>query len=290
MQERRREGRLNMALPVKVVGHGVDGSTWSELTHTEDLSSGGVGFRVKRRVALGEVLHLALPMPKSLRQYDLMDASYSVYGIVRDVRHLGDDGWRVGLMLQGKRPPAGFDKGVRILLPSDEIQPRQHPRYELKLNVKLRRLEASSGPQEEWSVTENLGPGGALVPTSLPITKGESVLVESDDGALKTRASVQNVAIGADNVPRLSLSFRDPGADAAVSELLRHNGFAVPSPASSAPAARAASPALSAVRFDRRETFPECQSGRHDACPGWGAEAEPRVHRLCRCRCHDERS
>jgi hypothetical protein len=284
MQERRREARVSLGLPVKVVGHGSDGASWSEMTHADDLSTGGAAFRLKHPVALGEVLQLALPMPKALRRYDLMDASYLVYAIVRDVGPPDVGGARVGVMLQGKRPPAGFDKGVRVLLPSDRIQTRQHPRYELKLNVKLRRLDTTVGPLEEWTVTDDLGPGGASVPTGLPIMKGDSVCLETADGAFKLRAAVQNLTIGKDNVPRLSLSFVDAGADEAVFEILRQNGFLAPVPKAAAPREPAA---RSPVRFDRRDVFPDCEAGQHDACIGWSREPEPQVHRLCRCTCHD---
>jgi hypothetical protein len=287
MDERRREARVSIALPVKVLGHGADGSTWSEMTRAEDVSSGGAAFQLKRAVATGEVLQLALPMPKALRQHDLMDASYSVHAIVRDVGPPGGGGSRVGVMFLGKRPPAGFEKGVRMLLPSDRIQTRQHPRYELKLNVRLRRMETSVGPSEEWTVTEDLGPGGALVPTGLPIMKGETVSIETEDGAFKTRASVQNLTIGRDNVPRLSLSFLDPGADAAASEVLRQNGFVIPGNAKPHAATPRAPVESSPVRFDRRGAFPQCASGQHDSCPGLGSESGPRIHRLCRCSCHD---
>jgi hypothetical protein len=287
MQERRREPRVSLALPIKVVGYRADHTQWSEITHAEDLSSGGAAFRLRRPVSLGEVLQLSLPMPKALRQYDLMDASYLVYGIVRDIGPPDASGARVGVMLQGKRPPAGFDKGVRVLLPSDQIRPRQHPRYELKLNVKLRRLDTTVGPLEEWTVTENLGPGGASVPTGLPIMKGDSVCLETADGAFRARASVQSLTIGKDNVPRLSLAFLDTGADEAIAELLRRHGFLAPAPRPAAAPSPLASAPLAPVRFDRREPFPDCASGQHELCLGWDRETEVRVHRLCRCSCHD---
>jgi len=109
-------------MPVRVTGWEADGSTWEEMTTTDDLSLGGAGFLVKRDAELGQVLFLILPMPKRLRQYDLNDASYRVYALVRGIRHQ-HDGHRVGVMFFGKFPPRGFHErpAARFLLPSDTI-------------------------------------------------------------------------------------------------------------------------------------------------------------------------
>ena len=92
------------------------------MTSTDDLSIGGAGLLLKRDVELGQVLFLILPLPKRLRQYDLMDASYRVYTLVRGIRHQSD-GHRVGVMFFGKFPPRGFHErpGARFLLPSDTL-------------------------------------------------------------------------------------------------------------------------------------------------------------------------
>jgi hypothetical protein len=120
--ERRKTPRMDLAMPVRVNGFEADGSTWEEMTSTDDLSLGGAGFLLKRDVALGQVLFLILPLPKRLRQYDLNDASYRVYALVRGIRHQ-HDGHRVGVMFFGKYPPRGFHErpAARFLLPSDTL-------------------------------------------------------------------------------------------------------------------------------------------------------------------------
>ena len=59
-------------------------------------------------------------MPKRLRQYDLNDATYRVYTLVRGVRRRADQP-RVGVMFFGKVPPRGFQEkpAARYLLPTD---------------------------------------------------------------------------------------------------------------------------------------------------------------------------
>lgn len=113
---------MDLSIPVRVQGFNMDGSSWEEMSSTDDISLGGSGFLLKRDVELGQVLFLHLPLPKRLRQYDLMDASYRVYALVRGIRHQ-HDGHRVGVMFFGKFPPRGFHErpGARFLLPSDTL-------------------------------------------------------------------------------------------------------------------------------------------------------------------------
>ena len=289
-KERRRERRLELSFPVRVSGHAGDGSTWTEMTRTEELCFGGVSFNLKRPVSQGGVLQLSLPLPQRFRQFDFAEPAYRVYGVVRNVGSPKAEGARVGVMFLGKQAPAGYDKGVRLLMPNEQIKPRQHPRYELRMGIKLRRLDTTAESSEERTVTEDLGLGGALVLTTLPIVKGETVSLETEDGLLKARCSVQNVTIGPDNVPRLSLMFTDDAAAHAVRAVLRRNGFQPPEPTEPTPEMPKPLPQPAAlpisVRFERHEAFPECAQSKHGACPGWGWESPSRALRLCRCLCH----
>jgi hypothetical protein len=118
--ERRRNPRLGMAIAVRVQGFLVGGATWDEVTQTDDVSVGGASVTIKHTVELGQVLHLSLAMPKTLRQYDLTVATYRVYSLVRGITRRADD-CRVGLMFYGQFPPRGFQERpwARFLLPSD---------------------------------------------------------------------------------------------------------------------------------------------------------------------------
>ncbi len=118
--ERRRNYRMGMAVAVRVQGYVPGGAHWDELTQTYDVSTGGASFTLKRSVELGQVLYLTLALPKRLRQYDLGEAVYRVYTLVRGISHRTDQ-YRVGVMFFGKFPPRGFQKTpwARFLLPSD---------------------------------------------------------------------------------------------------------------------------------------------------------------------------
>jgi hypothetical protein len=113
---------MGMALPVRVTGFSDEGAAWEEASTTEDLSQGGLSLSLTRRVELGQVLALSLPMPKRLREFDLNDEAYRVYGLVRGIVHKGDRE-RVGVMFFGKFPPRGYHErpGARYLLPSDSV-------------------------------------------------------------------------------------------------------------------------------------------------------------------------
>jgi hypothetical protein len=118
--ERRKNLRLDLAIPVRVQGYLADGSTWEEFSTTEDVSAGGVSFPLAHGVDLGQILFLSLALPRRLRQFDLTDATYRVYTLVRGVRRRAGQPL-VGVMFFGKYPPRGFKDrpAARYLLPSD---------------------------------------------------------------------------------------------------------------------------------------------------------------------------
>jgi len=120
--ERRKNPRLGLAIPLRVQGFLADGTTWEEITTTVDVSTGGARFPLSHEAELGQVLLLSLALPKRLRQYDLDDASYCIYSLVRGVRRRADRP-RVGVLFFGKYPPRGFPErpAARFRLPTDSI-------------------------------------------------------------------------------------------------------------------------------------------------------------------------
>jgi hypothetical protein len=211
-QDRRKETRVGLRVPVRAQGRGADGVTWAEMTLSEDASMGGISFPLHHPVRVGQALHLSMPLPKRLRRYDLTDPSYRIYGLVRNVGTGTPP--RVGLLFLGKHPPRGetsLPSGL-FLLPNDPMpeERRALPRVESRLGLKLRRTGASGAtPAEEQTRAEDLSKWGARVRTSLPVAKGEIVEVEDLAGTFRTRAEIRNVSIGPDGHPRLNLLFLD---------------------------------------------------------------------------------
>ena len=218
-KERRSEPRMALELPVRVKGHAEDGTPWNEMSSTDDASFGGASLILDHTVEPGHVLNLSLPLPRRFRRYDLTEPGYHVWALVRDVLEAGATR-RVGVMFLGKTPPKDYEKnpGGRYLLPTDPPpKPKERRRFSrienAFLNLKLHRLDPSGATvQEERTVAENLGKGGARVMTAMPVAKGEVVLVEEMGGEFKTRAEIRNVYIGEDRIPRLNLQFLDGGA------------------------------------------------------------------------------
>jgi hypothetical protein len=206
-----------MKLPVRVQGRDPDGTTWEEMTTCEDASAGGVGLLLKRKAVLGQVLHLALPLPPRFRQFDLTDPSYRVYALVRNVRPV-PGGVRIGVVFLGKLPPRGAQAlpGELFLMPGDPIpvERRRFPRHMVRLSLRLEAEHAPGGVAvEERTVAEDVSQWGASVrATSLPVGKGAILQVQEIEGDYRTRAEVRNVSIGADGQPRLNLLFLDSPA------------------------------------------------------------------------------
>ena len=238
--DRRKQTRMPLAVPVRVQGHWEDGTPWTEMGLTENADFAGAAFSLRHPVVRGHALFLSLPLPKMFRSYDLTAPSYGVYAIVRNTVVHPSGLQRVGVMFLGKHPPRGHaqNPGGIYLLPHDVVaaggaraehtgpERRAHPRYDLAIQLILTRPEpVAFGPASEHTVTRNIGTGGAMVLTTLPLTKSEIVVVQDLQGILRTRAEVRGLFIGKDNVPRLNLRFLDPAAQDAARALLRQNAI-----------------------------------------------------------------
>jgi hypothetical protein len=216
-KERRKQSRVPLRLPVRAQGRSPDGTPWEEMTTTVDAATGGLGLLLQHPCRIGQCLHLALPLPKRFRSYDVMDQSYRVYVIVRDL-------WgsvpprRVGVMYLGRHPPRGASDPLPselFLMPGEAPEDRRDfARHAVRLSLTVETPYAPGGTKREETQPENLSKWGALVETRLPVAKGDTVLVAECGGSFKTRAEIRNVTIGADGHPRLSLLFLDEPAPA----------------------------------------------------------------------------
>ena len=211
----RKDPRMALRIPVKVDGFDQAGP-WQEMTVSDDTSAGGVAFQIAHPAQFGQVLLLSLPLPKRFRQYDLSDPSYHVYAVVRRAETV-QGRTTVGVMFLGKNPPRGYEKNPagRYLLsedpgPGTRTERRAHQRHEMHYNLRLSRQ--GEGAEKEFTVAENLSKGGARVLTTLPVVKGEIIIVEEMAGPFRSRAEIRNIYIGKDKVPRLNLRFLDAEA------------------------------------------------------------------------------
>jgi len=208
--ERRRQPRMNLALPVRVQGQYPGGVTWEVMTNTSVASAGGTSLRLGRAVLLGQALHLSLPLPRRFRAFDLSTPAYRIYAVVSSV---GGDG-EVGLRFLGKDPPAGYARNEAGLFLKPPTTP---PVAERRAGVRrdgvfffvLKPKSNRGERQEEATVADNLGIGGARMMTTQFFAKGEVLDVEEAGGPFRTRATVRNAYVGEDSVWRLNLMFLD---------------------------------------------------------------------------------
>jgi hypothetical protein len=211
--ERRREPRVSIVLPVRVQGQYPDGAVWDEMTSTTDASAAGLAVPLSRTVLLGQALHLSLPLPKRLRTFDLSAPSYRVYAVVASV----GAGRAVGLRFLGKNPPGGYKRNEAGLFLKPPITPpaperRAAPRRDGVFFFVLKPRGPRGDRQEEATVADNLGAGGARVMTTQFFAKDEVLDVEEAGGPFRTRATVRNAYVGDDSVWRLNLMFLDAQA------------------------------------------------------------------------------
>jgi len=94
---------------------------------------------------------------------------------------------------------------------------RQTGRLEIFVNFMIRRTDTQGALlQEERTIAENIGRGGARVLTTMTsLVVGDLVVLDEIGGGtnpLKTRAEVRGIYVGKDNVRRLNLRFVDTKA------------------------------------------------------------------------------
>jgi hypothetical protein len=208
--DRRQRRRVPIKVPVRVRGREADGTTWEELTSCVDVSLGGLAVLMSHAVSTGRVLHLSVPLPVPFRRYDLAEAIYRVYALVRNTRPSASFS-RVGVVFLGRNPPGGGDllPSEHYLMPGEHLVTRVRPRPLLRLH-----LEADQAPggvaQDEEAVAEHLAPKLVLVRvTHLAVSRGTVLAVEEVGGDFRSRAAVSSIVVGADGQPRLSLRMLD---------------------------------------------------------------------------------
>jgi PilZ domain len=186
-RDRRRQPRTSIALPVRVHAQYPDGAVWDETTSTMDASAGGLAIPLSRTVLLGQALYLSLPLPKRFRTFDLTAPSYHVYAVVASVVA----GGAVGVRFIGKNPPGGYTRNeAGLFLNPPTIPPAPERRAASRRDgvffFVLKPRGERGDRQEEATVADNLGTGGARVMTTQFFAKGEVLEVEEAGGPFAT--------------------------------------------------------------------------------------------------------
>lgn len=219
----RKRGRIELQIPVRVRVRESDGTDWAELTHIIDVTHLGAAFGLERPIAVGRIVHMSLPLPWRLRQFDQSEELYRVYALVRWCRKSDDERFGVGVAFVGKNPPASWihDPGKIYgtdreeepepeAAPAREQIPRREGRVLAALSVKLDLLGSTGDVlTSEDTVTENVSRHGAACYTMLSAVQGTMLRVTSRQTDFSTKAVVREHRIGADNIPRVHVEFVD---------------------------------------------------------------------------------
>ena len=93
----KRDNRVDLHLPVEVRGEDAIGARFTELTHSLNVSGGGILFESQRQVPVGARLTLRIELPAMLRHRFGNRDNYRALAVVCRVEQLeGEETRRVG--------------------------------------------------------------------------------------------------------------------------------------------------------------------------------------------------
>ena len=224
-----------MALPVRVRGRETVDDEWVEMSRLLDVTPFGARFTLKRPTEPGRLLYLTMPMPRPLRVFDHVEDQYRVWSLVRNVKLLDPGAERgalieVGVAFIGKRPPRSFEadpsrryeiaqtsselgwgvknEGAQFLSELSETDKRTETRHNIPIEVLIEVFDRNGDlSMGEKTVTENISRRGAAVFTSLELSPGSFVKVNSEQYRTSLLAVVRQARACADGMSRLHLEF-----------------------------------------------------------------------------------
>ena len=98
-----RERRRGLRLPLEVRGRDAVGRSFSESTHSVNISGGGLCFESGHKLSIGARLELQIEVPPALRRHFGGRALYRAQALVCRVEHFEDEpGYRVGARFLGE--------------------------------------------------------------------------------------------------------------------------------------------------------------------------------------------
>lgn len=210
---RRRCGRMNLSIPVRVTGHDHTKGKWHEMTDTIDVSRTGARLRLRRRVRQGTLLFLTLPMPTKMRAHGFAEQSYNVYALIRTVDPPKNGVRAVGVEFLGDHPPAGFiEKPWAIYRTKRKggSERRRHRREEQAEAVMIEYLDEqgqSLGREEVRS--ENISRRGIRVVGSAAPAEFDLVAINCARLRFDAAATLRDRFRGKDGLERLCFQFID---------------------------------------------------------------------------------
>jgi hypothetical protein len=88
--ERRRQKRVDVNIPIRVKWADPQGNRCEEVTRSINVSADGAIFILKQQLKMGTVLELSLPLPKQMQKGVSPKTVYEAMGLVTRVEHTPD--------------------------------------------------------------------------------------------------------------------------------------------------------------------------------------------------------
>jgi predicted Ser/Thr protein kinase len=169
---------------------------------------------IAARIPLAAVPVLRKALAKN--RADRYESSTEMADALRKAQQQARSGVPSDAMPTGGHPvivPAGDNMGTGGATPTPSDR-RRVTRLDIFVNFIIRRVgTAGTVLQEERTIAENVGRGGARVMTSISsLAPGDIVHLEEVGGPFKTRAEVRGSYVGKDRIRRLNLRFLDSPA------------------------------------------------------------------------------
>src|SRR6185436_1876605 len=208
--------RLDLKLPVRVRCRETTDFEWEEITRLMNVTPFGAGFKLKRPVEVGRLLHMTIPMPRQLRVFDHVEDQYRIWALGRNVRPLVSptdntsscESW---VAFVGKRPPKSYlddpakryevAQSVLDMIGEDAegmVKPFAAPqaratRHNIPVDMLLETLdEKGAVAASESTVTENISEHGATAFTSFDLVPGRFIRLASQQYQLTVHAVVRS--------------------------------------------------------------------------------------------------
>lgn len=96
--ERRRQKRVDVNIPIRVKWSDAQGNRYEEVTRSINVSADGAMFLLTQQLKMGTVLELSLPLPKQMQKGVSPKTVYEAMGLVTRVEHTPDRmGFRIAV-------------------------------------------------------------------------------------------------------------------------------------------------------------------------------------------------
>lgn len=208
---RRERDRFELCIPVAVTGYNENASDWHEAAQSVDLSRTGACILLRKRVVVGSILYLRMPMPTVLRSHEYLDQTYGTYAIVRRIESALDGFRPVGLELIGELPPPGFRQRpwatFQIGAWGGEDR-RKEPRENVSEAVEIEYFDESQQLiKKDSGFIADISTSGARVCAQEPPLDSDLIRIIRPKASLAVFALVRNRFKGRDGYERLCAQF-----------------------------------------------------------------------------------